>query len=77
MIFRNREDEVVMITKDVEIKLFNVANDEMKLFCKIIIIFLNKKLRSEDSMTTMNLFNITILNYFKELIDDVDFIAFS
>ena len=76
MIFKDREDdEVMMIIKDFEMKLFDEISDKIKFFCRIIMIFLNKELRFEDSMITMNLLNTTIFS--KELIDNIDFIAFS
>ena len=79
IIFRTQKNEAAESAEDFEVKLFNEANnevklflrvnDEMKFFCRTMIIFLNNKLRLEDSMIIMSLLNITVLN--------TDFIAFS
>ena len=78
IIFRDREDEAAESTEDFRIKLFDEANDKMKLFCRIIIIFLNDEVRlfCEESMTTTKLRNIIILISSIESVDNADFMTF-
>ena len=65
MIFKDREDEAVIIFKIIflinEVEFFCEVNNEIKFFYR-------------ESITTMNLLNMTIFS--EELIDDIDFIAF-